>query len=313
MGGRGLAVRPNIVDLGTHRLWAGREPASLFGLSHSVLEARWLDLRGRLRGGNFGDVLRSGAFDAPDPTEPVAIVFTFDSSGGSNNNSGRSFSDNGAEGEREGPLPPTCLDAALRKALDSLASQAQAQSQSLKKRQKMLNEAGKSFEAIARGHLADHRGYESQVVGANFMLAFATVEEAMSWAARTQADHYYSGTRGSRSRGIAMGICCGVPTYGKPHPTSGRQDYFGSVVNLAARIARAAGPGQILVDAHSCEGCLGGSSERDSLYAGRVGEKNRNLSVDIRVEAAGRRRFKGFAEERQVMQVVALRSGRADH
>ena len=62
------------------------------------------------------------------------------------------------------------------------------------------------FISLGRWLLISHFRYESQVVGANFMLAFATVEEAMSWAARTQADHYYSGTRSSRSRGIAMGI-----------------------------------------------------------------------------------------------------------
>ena len=62
------------------------------------------------------------------------------------------------------------------------------------------------FISLGRWLLISHCRYESQVVGANFMLSFPTVEEAMSWAARTQADHYYSGTRSSRSRGIAMGI-----------------------------------------------------------------------------------------------------------
>ena len=77
--------------------------------------------------------------------------------------------------------------------------------------------------------------YECQEVGeGNFMLAFRKLSSAVEWCGRARASP------------VRMGMACGVPTYGKAHSRTGRQDYFGPVVNMAARCAKHAKPGEVL-------------------------------------------------------------------
>ncbi|QDZ25959.1 adenylate cyclase [Chloropicon primus] len=85
-------------------------------------------------------------------------------------------------------------------------------------------------------------GYECQMVGeGNFMIAFEGVHEAARWCCNAQR------ALSQRSSGsVSMGIASGVPAYGKPHTRTGRQDYFGQVVNLAARVAKRAKGGEVL-------------------------------------------------------------------
>ena len=47
---------------------------------------------------------------------------------------------------------------------------------------------------------------------------------------------------------VTVGISHGSPSRLSIHPTTGRADYFGSVVNLSARLASAAHGGQILLE-----------------------------------------------------------------
>jgi len=99
-------------------------------------------------------------------------------------------------------------------------------------------------------------GYECQEDEGAFMLAFKSMEDSVAVAAQmqvelsrlpwpaelTDADPQYSA--GLR---MAIGAISGPYTSRGPHASTGRADYFGPMVNRAARIAAAAHPGQVLL------------------------------------------------------------------
>ncbi|UPQ97700.1 adenylate cyclase [Chloropicon primus] len=111
-------------------------------------------------------------------------------------------------------------------------------------------------------------GYECQEVGAgNFLLAFRDLEMAMKYAGQVQEtllswnwpadllrmEKDFGEVRDDSNRvvhrglRVKMGIGYGYPYYSMPHPTTGRADYFGPIVNAVARVKEVAKPGQILV------------------------------------------------------------------
>mmetsp|Transcript_52828 Transcript_52828/g.123592 ORF Transcript_52828/g.123592 Transcript_52828/m.123592 type:complete len:978 (-) Transcript_52828:141-3074(-) len=103
---------------------------------------------------------------------------------------------------------------------------------------------------------ASQSGYECQEDDGAFMLAFAAVEDASRFAVDLQRklsglpwpqelrDH---SPRFSSGLKVQVGIIEGNYTSRGPHTSTGRADYFGPIVNRAARIAAAAHPGQALI------------------------------------------------------------------
>ena len=113
-----------------------------------------------------------------------------------------------------------------------------------------------------------HRGYLCKEMQGKFMLCFVSLADAISFSVSLQG-HLLTevawdpqllcledfavcvGRDGSEiRRGItpAIGMSWGQPTSRRPMQTSGRADYFGPVVNRAARCMAAAAYGQVIVD-----------------------------------------------------------------
>ena len=137
--------------------------------------------------------------------------------------------------------------------------------------------AAASFEALVQTFSKHTRmvllgggfgGYECQEVDpGNFMLAFDGVEDAVGFGVQLLADvsgwpiptgldptTIYPGEEAANTAAlgplrIRVGVATGVPSAIKTHPVTGRADYFGSVVNLAARIANSAQGGELLFEA----------------------------------------------------------------
>lgn len=132
--------------------------------------------------------------------------------------------------------------------------------------------------AIVRKQIEAFGGAVVKTQGDSFMVAFPTARGAILCAVMTQraiagANQNQSGPR------IAVGI--GVNT-GEPIQEAG--DYFGSTVNLAARICAAAGPGQVLI------------AETTRDVAGRI------ESIDYMDR--GLHELKGFTEAKRLSEVI---------
>ena len=130
---------------------------------------------------------------------------------------------------------------------------------------------------LLRRLLAKHQGYEVKTEGDAFMVAFVSPADALAWClecqcgllaapwpaellARAEAAAVASALDRSRPlyRGlrVRMGVHLGTPDC-VPDPTTGRMDYFGPVVNRAARVAGAAHGGQVLLS-DAVRAALGG-------------------------------------------------------
>ncbi len=107
-----------------------------------------------------------------------------------------------------------------------------------------------AHDAIMRSHLARNGGYEVKTEGDAFMVAFNDVTLAVHWCADVQlalAEHPWP-AEVSEIMGtllVRMGVHVGEPDC-RPHPTTGAMDYFGPMVNRAARISGSAYGGQIM-------------------------------------------------------------------
>jgi class 3 adenylate cyclase len=131
---------------------------------------------------------------------------------------------------------------------------------------------------VVRKQIEAFGGVVVKTQGDSFMVAFTTARGAILCATAIQraiaeGDQHQSGPR------IAVGI--GINT-GEPIQEGG--DYFGSMVNLAARICAAAGPGQILV------------AETTRYVAGRI--------ESVGYVDRGLHELKGFPEARRLCEVV---------
>lgn len=133
-------------------------------------------------------------------------------------------------------------------------------------------EALYSFTSCIRSTLHACRGYECQEKDGIFMMAFEDIAMALEWSCVLQlallrvqwnkeilkipAGREIVGEdgvmlfRGLRAR---VGIYQGEVSRVIPHRSTGRADYFGPLVNRAARFMSAAGPGQILAEAASVD------------------------------------------------------------
>ncbi|WNG22552.1 ATP-binding protein [Cystobacter fuscus] len=119
---------------------------------------------------------------------------------------------------------------------------------------------------VLRALLDVHGGYEVKTQGDSFMVAFASVVEAVRWCLEAQQAlveapwpevllaepdaRVERGPHGVMHRGlrVRMGVHLGEPECRLDERT-GHMDYFGRMVNAAARIASAGHGGQVLVSA----------------------------------------------------------------
>ncbi len=99
---------------------------------------------------------------------------------------------------------------------------------------------------VIRERLAACNGHEVKTEGDAFMLAFARPSDAVRFALDAQAAlHAVPWPAETGELLVRIGLHCGEPICA-PDP-AGRMDYFGPMVNRAARIAAAAHGGQILI------------------------------------------------------------------
>ncbi|MBI2944610.1 MAG: AAA family ATPase [Candidatus Wallbacteria bacterium] len=117
---------------------------------------------------------------------------------------------------------------------------------------------------LMRESIRRRRGYEVKTEGDAFMVAFGSPGAAVAWCLEaqrqlmeapwprellSQAEAAEVGAAGAtvfRGLRVRMGAHMGEPDC-VPDPTTGRMDYFGPVVNRAARLSGAAHGGQVLV------------------------------------------------------------------
>lgn len=127
----------------------------------------------------------------------------------------------------------------------------------------VMRRALELHDRLLRDAIAAAGAYEVKTEGDAFMVAFASTQAAVDWCVRTQrallaADWPEAilaepeaavvedgGQPIFRGLRVRMGIHVGEPLC-VPHPMTGRMDYFGPMVNRAARVAGAGHGGQIL-------------------------------------------------------------------
>ncbi|MEN9784962.1 MAG: hypothetical protein RLZZ299_226 [Pseudomonadota bacterium] len=108
-------------------------------------------------------------------------------------------------------------------------------------------------DATMRAVIAENGGYEVKTEGDAFMIAFTDVASAVrcclaaqdalhaaDWPPQVLGDPVFRGVR------VRMGIHCGDPLC-RPDPVTGRMDYYGRMVNRAARVGAAGHGGQIVL------------------------------------------------------------------
>jgi class 3 adenylate cyclase len=145
-----------------------------------------------------------------------------------------------------------------------------------------------AHDTIMRAVLTRHGGYEVKTEGDAFMVAFDTPLRAVQWCMDVQdAIDSQPWPQEMRDRGwrlrVRMGVHSGSPDC-RPHPTTGAMDYFGPMVNCAARISNAGHGGQIV------------ASETTML-------KCRDSSGTLQFRSLGTYRLKGITEPQQIWQV----------
>jgi predicted ATPase/class 3 adenylate cyclase len=127
-----------------------------------------------------------------------------------------------------------------------------------------MREALELHDRLMRELLAQTSGYEVKTQGDSFMVAFSWVGEALRWCLDVQEallrvpwpaellEHAEAsekrGPRGLLHRGlrVRMGLHVGEPEC-RMDPRTGRADYFGRMVNVAARVSDAGHGGQVLL------------------------------------------------------------------
>lgn len=158
---------------------------------------------------------------------------------------------------------------------------------------------------VLRALLEDSGGYEVKTQGDSFMVAFSSAVEAVRWCLEAQRALLAApwpeallsepdaaevqGPHGPLFRGlrVRMGVHQGEPEC-RVDERTGRADYFGRMVNVAARVASAGHGGQVLVSA--------GAWERVSDSWERLGQPG--------VRALGDYHLKGIEEAVSLVEVL---------
>ena len=118
------------------------------------------------------------------------------------------------------------------------------------------NELLREYSTVVRAQLAKHGGHEVKAQGDGFMVAFPSVSRALRCAVELQQD---MDRRNRDSGGEAVRIHVGIHA---GEVVREGNDYLGSTVIVASRLADAAGPDEILVSAVARE-LADGSREFD--------------------------------------------------
>jgi hypothetical protein len=97
----------------------------------------------------------------------------------------------------------------------------------------LRTEAQRLAGPVIRMSLATTNGYECQEDEGNYMVAFDSALDATRWGAILCRiiDNMFAGRFS-----VAVGMHWAMPTSISPHVSSGRADYFGTIVNAAARV-----------------------------------------------------------------------------
>lgn len=116
-----------------------------------------------------------------------------------------------------------------------------------------------SFVDLLQNTLEVYGGYYVKAMGAwSYIVAFEDPMEALRWCVAVMSWFKNRGAPGA----VRMGCSWGIPTYCTASHSTGRIDYFGTVMNVSSRSASAANPGQVIfagsqavcVEAFSSEG-----------------------------------------------------------
>ena len=153
---------------------------------------------------------------------------------------------------------------------------------------------------LLRQVLAEHGGYEVKTEGDAFMVAFPAARPALAWCRDVQialAELEWPSPIALRGGLLVrMGVHVGRPDC-RVNPLTGRMDYFGPVVNRAARVSSAAHGGQILLSGDAWErvSAQGGLGQVHVTPLGSIGLKGLRDKVPL-LEAmpdrfVGERRF----------------------
>jgi predicted ATPase/class 3 adenylate cyclase len=170
----------------------------------------------------------------------------------------------------------------------------------------VMREALELHDGCMRALLEEHRGYEVRTEGDAFKVAFGSPVDAVRWAMAVQrrlmelawpaglAELPEAGDVTSADGSVVMrglrvriGGHTGYPT-AEVHPTTGRMEYHGPMVNETARVAAAPSGGQVVVTAITWEA------------ARRAGDLS-----DVVCEDLGRHRLKGVADPEHLLQLSA--------
>ena len=161
-----------------------------------------------------------------------------------------------------------------------------------------------------RSKLVEHRGYECKGEAGKFLLVFQKADDAIRFSMcitealleiewdpmtllleRMAPRHNSDGTLLVCGPGIAMGMCTGVPTGFAFNPTSDRMDYFGTLVNRAARTHAKALAGEVCFD----------STTHDALSYDITTES------EFLIQKRGAFHLKGIAEETDIYHILPFR------
>lgn len=126
-------------------------------------------------------------------------------------------------------------------------------------------------------------GYEVKTQGDSFMVAFSRAEDALRWAVEVQKSlsrEPWPDTVGDLR--VRIGMHTGEPLLG--HDPAGRADYFGPVVNRAARVSSAGHGGQTLIS----------SATREVVQT---------LELPVELRDLGRHRLRGLDQPEELYQV----------
>ena len=152
-------------------------------------------------------------------------------------------------------------------------------------------------DALIRAALDEFGGYEVKTEGDAFMVAFGSTADAIAccvalqqrlhdadWGDELLAQPECAVEAGQRGVRVRMGVHTGEPL-AKPDPLTGRMDYFGPMVNRAARVSGAGHGGQVLVSGASW--ALAGAS-----------------MPGLAVDDLGEHRLRGLSRPERLVQVL---------
>jgi len=171
----------------------------------------------------------------------------------------------------------------------------------------LMREGLRVHDEIMRKAIAETQGYEVKTQGDSFMIAFEDIASAARFATRIQgallaapwsdallaereaAVVEKDGRTLFRGLRVRVGFFCGVPDC-RADPVSGRMDYFGPVVNRAARVESAAHGGQVLY--------------------GHEDQQRRSLALDdVEMRPLGPARLKGIDTPIHLVELVPKELG----